>query len=65
MGDVFAAIVSFASKVKDDPGVSDVLRAAAKDLHEEVSKVISGQAAEAAPPQEAPPAEPAPPQPEG
>lgn len=65
MGDVFAAIVAFASKVKDDPGVSQVMRDAATALHEEVSKVISGQASDGSQTQEAPPAEPAPPQPEG
>lgn len=65
MGDVLAAIVSFASKVKDDPDVSDLLRAAAADLHAEVSKLIGGVVSAEAPAQEAPPAEPAPPQPEG
>lgn len=65
MADLFAALVSFASKVKDDPAVSELLRTAASDLHEEVTKLISGQASEVTQPQEAPPAEPAPPQPEG
>lgn len=65
MGDVLAALVAFASKVKDDPNVSALLREAASELHEVVSKLVAGQASEGSQPQEAPPAEPAPPQPEG
>lgn len=65
MGDILAAIVSFANKVKDDPNLSDVFREAAADLHAEVSKLISGAQPTTEQPQEAPPAEQAPPQPEG
>lgn len=65
MGDVLAAIVSFASKVKDDPAVSDLLREAAADLHAEITKLIGAQVPEGQPAPEAPPAEPAPPPAEG
>lgn len=65
MADVLAALVTFASKVKDDPNVSDALREAAAGLHEEVSKLVAGSASESAPVQEAAPEAPAEPPAEG
>jgi hypothetical protein len=50
MGDLVAAVVLFASKVKDDPGASDVIRNAAGELHAAVSKLITGDAVEGSKP---------------
>lgn len=54
MSELLAALKRFAAKIKDDPGITDVVRFAGQELHDEVDRLLNPPAAA---PVETPPAE--------
>ncbi len=54
MAETTDPVADFAKAIKDDPGISDVLRQAASDLFDALTKPADSPAADAAPEQPAP-----------